>query len=114
MNLKWRLNANLLNNYNYKPGDTINGQILAVDDQWNGLNLSQEISINVIETATLVGDVNGDGVVDVADIATIINVMAGVVGNTSVSYKLADVNNDGTVDVADIATVIGIMAGATQ
>ena len=114
MNLNWRLNGNLLKNYNYKPWDTINGQIIAVDDQWNGLNLSQEISINVIEPATLVGDVNVDGAVDVADIATIINVMAGVVGNTSVSYKLADVNGDGTVDVADIATVIGIMAGATQ
>ena len=47
MTLKWRLNGNLLNNYDYKPGDTINGQILVVDDMWNGLNLSQDISITV-------------------------------------------------------------------
>ena len=53
------------------------------------------------------GDVNGDGVVDVADIASIISVMA---GNTEIAKKDADVNFDGVVDVADIATVINIMA----
>ena len=51
------------------------------------------------------GDVNGDGSVDVADIACIIDVMAG----TAV-YETADVNDDKTVDVADIASVISIMA----
>ena len=54
------------------------------------------------------GDVNGDNVVDVADIATIISVMAS--GSADASSASADVNGDGTVDVADIATVISIMA----
>ena len=59
----------------------------------------------------LKGDVNADGTVDVADIATIISVMAGgaPVPDGSPSGA-ADVNGDGTVDVADIATVISIMA----
>ncbi len=56
------------------------------------------------------GDVNGDTVVDVADIATVISVMAAV-GSDPVSARNADVNHDGVVDVADIATVISIMAG---
>ena len=54
------------------------------------------------------GDVNGDGAVDVADIATIIDVMA---GNSQEFKNRADVNGDKNVDVADIATVIDIMAG---
>ena len=58
-----------------------------------------------------VGDVNGDGVIDVADIATIIDVMA--IGSTAASSAFADVNGDGTVDVADIASVISLMAQAT-
>lgn len=53
------------------------------------------------------GDVNGDSAVDVADIATIISVMAGETGYTT---EQADVNGDSVVDVADIATVISIMA----
>ena len=35
MTLEWRLNGKLLNNYGLKNGDTINGQIIVVDDQWN-------------------------------------------------------------------------------
>ena len=55
-------------------------------------------------------DVNGDSKVDVADIASVISVMAGE-GSGSVPARLeADVNGDGAVDVADIATVIGKMA----
>ncbi len=61
---------------------------------------------------TIKGDVNGDGVVDVADIATVINVMATLSPQPSTpDTTLADVNGDGVVDVADIATIINIMAG---
>lgn len=60
---------------------------------------------SVIKTA-IKGDVNGDNVVDVADISAIISVMAG-----TATYANADVNGDGTTDVADIASVISIMAG---
>ena len=56
------------------------------------------------------GDVNGDYTVDVADIATIISVMAGESGSTDPLQQTADVNGDGVVDVADIASVISIMA----
>ncbi|MBP5339439.1 MAG: hemin-binding protein [Prevotella sp.] len=53
------------------------------------------------------GDVNEDSKVDVADISSILTVMA-----TSEAYsRQADVNDDGKVDVADIARVISIMAG---
>ena len=52
------------------------------------------------------GDVNDDGAVDVADISTIIDVMA-----KGTNDPVADVNDDGAVDVADISEVIDIMAG---
>ena len=59
------------------------------------------------KAASKKGDVNRDGTVDVADIATIIDVMAGSATGTA---QGADVNGDGAVDVADIAEVISIMA----
>ena len=58
------------------------------------------------------GDVNGDGKVDVADIASVLSAMAGTANDTITA--LADVNKDGKVDVADIATILSIMAGYTQ
>jgi len=59
-------------------------------------------------------DVNGDGVVDVADIATIIDVMAGGTGINNSLQQSADVNGDGVVDVADIATIISEMAARAR
>jgi hypothetical protein len=47
MTLEWRLNGELLNSYNYKPGETINGQIFVVDDQWNGLNITKDFSFRI-------------------------------------------------------------------
>lgn len=56
------------------------------------------------------GDVNIDGAIDVADIATIISVMAG----TDTAQGNADVNGDGVIDVADIANTIDIMAANSR
>ena len=53
MNLEWRLNGESLNNYNYKPGDTINGQIIAVDDQWNGLNITKDFSFRIDDSSAI-------------------------------------------------------------
>ena len=50
-------------------------------------------------------DSNNDGMVDVADIAYVIDAMAG-----NGQKDAADVNGDGTVDVADISAIITAMA----
>ena len=52
------------------------------------------------------GDANLDGVVDVADVATVIDAMASGIYDSDY-----DVNGDGVVDVADVATIIDLMAG---
>ena len=58
----------------------------------------------------ITGDVNGDGNVDVADIASVIDVMTGIAADPELARN-ADVNSDTVVNVADIATIIDIMAG---
>jgi hypothetical protein len=47
MNLEWRLNGDLLSRYGYKQGDTLTGQVLVVDDQWNGLNITKDFSVSI-------------------------------------------------------------------
>lgn len=58
---------------------------------------------------TLKGDANGDGLVDEADIATVLTYM-GSVGADPGLAKACDVNEDGLVDVADIIAIINLMA----
>ena len=47
MNLEWRLNGALFRKYGYTPGQTLQGQIITVDDQWNGLRLEVPMSITI-------------------------------------------------------------------
>lgn len=47
MNLEWRLSGTLLRKCGYTSGQSIEGQILAVDDQWNGLRLEKDFSVQV-------------------------------------------------------------------
>ena len=68
-----------------------------------------DVSFNVsIKSAAILGDVNGDGEVNVGDIVTVCNVMAGI---STVDPQVADVNKDGEVNVGDIVTICNIMAG---
>ena len=67
-------------------------------------------TVNVYEKE----DVNRDFRVDVADIASIIDVMASWLEITNPLQQAADVNGDGVVDVADIATIISEMAARAR
>ena len=55
----------------------------------------------------VLGDLNGDGIVDIDDLNAVINIM---VGKGEIN-PLADVNGDGTVDIDDLNIVINIMIG---
>ena len=47
MNLEWRLNGELLKKYGYTSGQTVEGQILTVDDKWGGLRLEVPMTIQM-------------------------------------------------------------------
>lgn len=65
-------------------------------------------AVTVLSTPDVaVGDINGDGVVDIADVNAVINMMLGKVDST----PAGDVNADGRVDIADVNAVINAMLG---
>ena len=88
-----------------KPGQSYDEEA----GEW--VTASYTIEVQKGGSAPKEGDVNGDTVVDVADIASVISAMAKGTGPQSgTAPNPADVNGDGVVDVADIATIISIMA----
>ena len=95
---------------------TENGTVIAVG-YGNAIIVATTVdggyAATCVVRVTVKADVNADGMVDVADIATVIDVMAGVVADPA-SLRDADVNSDGTIDVADIATIIDIMAARAR
>ena len=65
------------------------------------------VYVGELTDPVLPGDVNGDGVVDVADVNLIISIMLG----KTAAVPAADVNGDGIVDVSDANLAINIMLG---
>ena len=60
-----------------------------------------------------VGDVNADGEVSAADLAIVVNILAGL--DDAANYDgRADVNKDGVVSAVDIASIVNILAGLNQ
>jgi hypothetical protein len=70
-------------------------------------NGSPRATRNLKGTATeLIGDVNGDGLVNIEDVSMVIETL---LGNNEV--PTADVDGDGLVTVADISSIIDILLG---
>ena len=63
-----------------------------------------------VQSGGLLGDVNGDGLVDIADVNAIINYM---LGNTvgMFIFDNADIDQSGNIDIADTNGVINLMLG---
>ena len=54
---------------------------------------------------SVVGDINGDEVVNVLDVIQLVNM---ALGSQEINYNTADLNNDGIVNVLDIVLVVNI------
>ena len=78
------------------------------DYQWKKFENIVALTDDDPKPTGIVGDMNGDGEVNVGDIVTVCNIMAGI---STVDPQLADVNGDGEVNVGDIVTICNIMAG---
>ena len=66
-----------------------------------------DITFEYLDTFSIPGDVNGDGVVDISDVNAVINMMLGKVEMVAA----ADINGDGQVDISDVNAVINLMLG---
>ena len=60
-------------------------------------------------TAKIVGDVNGDGTVTIADVTSLVNIILGKA--TAPASGVADVNGDHAVTIADVTSLVNIILG---
>ncbi len=104
----------VLNCFTEIPAENCNiefGNILVVDEAaTDEFRMDNVIAQFGFKSSALVGDVNEDNSVDVADITKVVSIILGT-GSTS---AIADVNNDGSVDVADITKIISIILGSDK
>ncbi len=68
-----------------------------------------KVYLRVVKKETaLIGDVNGDNDVDIADVTTLVSmILAGL------DDVVADINNDNDVDIADVTTLVSMILGTS-
>lgn len=76
------------------------------------VNLENTISTITIEDYVL-GDVNGNGGVDIGDAVTIVNYLVGKDSSTFVE-KAVDTNHNGQTDIGDAVTIVNYLVGKTS
>ena len=64
----------------------------------------KELEFAVSLENSLIGDINGDGFINVLDIVIVVNVALGIDNN-----DLADINADGEVNVLDVVQLVNII-----
>ena len=59
-------------------------------------------------SASLLGDVNGDGEIDISDVVKLVNI---ILGDGTEENSSADVNGDGEIDISDVVRLVNIILG---
>ena len=81
-----------------------------VDFESQGLEGMPSSPFDLTSAKYTPGDVNDDGSINIADVTSILSIMAGNQSD-SLIREAADVNDDGAINVADVTSVLSIMAG---
>ena len=76
--------------------------------KWN-FTIDMEARTLTVTKAALLGDINGDGKVDVTDVNVVVNIILGK--DSKDNYPNADTDGNGTVDVTDVNAVVNIILG---
>ena len=81
-----------------------------VDFESQGLEGMPSSPFDLTSAKYTPGDVNDDGSINIADVTSILSIMAGNQSD-SLIREAADVNDDGAINVGDVTSVLSIMAG---
>ena len=102
--------GNITEPENAKPVFDISTGYYFVGDAAGNIVKNATVVINGTEEqqSQLVGDVNGDGHVNVSDVTTLVNMILGVIPKDETR---ADINGDGKINVSDVTALVNIILG---
>ena len=78
------------------------------DDGAKRINIDNICMTHYVEHL-LVGDVNEDGTISIADVTALVNIVLGK--TTQYEAKVADLNGDGMISIADVTALVNIILG---
>ena len=112
--LRPRSNAASGETITIKVYDKAKGRAVRINESFSFQSQGQEgepsSPVNLTMKMYTLGDVNDDGFIDIADVTSVLAIMAGK-GGSNLINEAADVNEDGYIDIADVTSILSIMAG---
>ena len=99
------------NNHSYKFSGSGKDYTFTFNEQMHTFRIDEYVEPPLPDPFSLeVGDVNGDGEINIADLSGIVNILLGGFANYDTRQR-ADVNYDGEANVSDISTLIAYLLG---
>lgn len=68
-----------------------------------------DVGSSYVETVSMYGDINSDGVVNVLDASVLCKYLLKDDNNAKISFKNADINNDGILNIVDYCELLAMM-----
>ncbi len=103
--------------YPFEVENTTDGMYVTVETNYGVIVMCLDDMFNIVsfefaeETDTVIGDVNGDGVLSIIDATEIQKHLAGIVELTESQLDSADVNGDDVVSIMDATDIQKVLVG---
>lgn len=78
------------------------------DGDWMVLD---NFRLTYLGPSVLIGDVNNDGSITIADVTALVNIILGKDTEGQYNHNAADVNDDSTITIADVTALVNIILG---
>ena len=94
------------------PGDSVSLRLsdVVLSDR-EGASIGVRVEGGVFRISGIMGDVNGDGEVDVRDVIVLVNIILGKVVPGASQFWAGDLNGDGSLDVRDVILLVNRILG---
>ncbi len=99
------VNLNVVVSDDFKGGSVEVSKVMFIDSQDKDVEFDSTSASYGVAPAYAIGDVNGDGDVDIADVVVLVNHISGA-GTTSFVEGASDINGDGDIDIADVVALV--------
>ena len=88
---------------------TFKANILSNQDGYINYSASIPFTLNVSEFEIIYGDVTNDGVIDILDAVSIVNIVMGSLEPSSYQLIASDINQDNSINVQDVILAVNLI-----
>ena len=87
----------------------LKANITSNQDGYVEYNISLPFTLNINDLEVMYGDVTNDGVIDILDVVSVVNIVMGSLNPSSYEMIAADLNQDDSINIQDIILVVNII-----